>query len=148
MLVCFWIWYPHFATQYIYVFRVIVTVHRFIARSPWGRKWRFIYDMSDSCKKKNTVVRLWPKETEAVCTVSIKDVVAVVQQCLKQNNYLESRYFFFPMPPHVAYGLRGLPSWLWPNCNRLLSLGRPWGVVTLSRWGGWCYMNMKYQEGP
>jgi hypothetical protein len=32
---------------------------------------------------------------------------------------------FFTMPPHVPYGLRGLPSRLWPKCNRLLWLGRP-----------------------
>jgi hypothetical protein len=56
--------------------------------------------------------------------------------------------YFFPMPPHVPCGLRGLPSRLWPKCNRLLRLGCPWGAVTLSRWGGWWYMNMKYQEGP
>ena len=31
-------------------------------------------------------------------------------------------------------GLRGPPSWPWQQCNRLLSLGRPWGAVTLSRW--------------
>jgi hypothetical protein len=29
------------------------------------------------------------------------------------------------MPPHVPYGLRGLPSRLWPKCNRLLRLGLP-----------------------
>jgi hypothetical protein len=51
------------------------------------------------------------------------------------------------MPPHVPYVLRGLPSRLWPKCNRLLRLGCPWGAVTLSRWGGWWYMNMRYQEG-
>jgi hypothetical protein len=50
------------------------------------------------------------------------------------------------MPPHVPYGLCGLPSQLWPECNRLLRLGCPWGAVTLSWWGGWWYM--KYQEGP
>jgi hypothetical protein len=27
-----------------------------------------------------------------------------------------------------------LPFLLWPKCNRLLRLGRPWGAVTLSRW--------------
>jgi hypothetical protein len=26
------------------------------------------------------------------------------------------------MPAHVPYGLRGLPSRLWPKCSRLLSL--------------------------
>jgi hypothetical protein len=30
-----------------------------------------------------------------------------------------------PMPPHVPYGLRGLPSRLWLKCNRLMRLGRP-----------------------
>jgi hypothetical protein len=39
------------------------------------------------------------------------------------------------------------PSRLWPKCNRLLRLGHPLGAVTLSRWGGWWYMNMEYQEG-
>jgi hypothetical protein len=33
--------------------------------------------------------------------------------------------FCLPMPPHVPYGLRGLPSRLWPKCNRLLRLARP-----------------------
>jgi hypothetical protein len=32
---------------------------------------------------------------------------------------------FFSMPPHVPYGPRGLPSRLWPKCNRLLRVGRP-----------------------
>jgi hypothetical protein len=51
-----------------------------------------------------------------------------------------SSTFFVPMPPHVPYGLRGLPSRLWPKCNRFLRLGRPpWGAVTLSRWGGYIY---------
>jgi hypothetical protein len=61
---------------------------------------------------------------------------------------VDSKYYFFPMPPHVPYWLRGLPSRLWPKCNRLLSLGRPWSAVTLSRWGGWWYINIKYQKGP
>jgi hypothetical protein len=61
----------------------------------------------------------------------------------------QSAVTFPPLsPPHVPYRLRGLPSRLWPKCNWLLGLGRPWGAVTLSRWGGWWYMNMKYQEGP
>jgi hypothetical protein len=55
------------------------------------------------------------------------------------------KLFFSPTPPHVPYGLRGLPSRLRPKCNRLLRLGYPWGAVTLSRWGGWWYMN--YQGG-
>jgi hypothetical protein len=40
------------------------------------------------------------------------------------------------------------PSRLWLKCNRLLRLGCPWGAVTLSRWGGWRYKNMEYQERP
>jgi hypothetical protein len=39
-------------------------------------------------------------------------------------------------PPHIPYGLCGLPSRLWSKCNRLLKLGRPWGAVKLFRWGG------------
>jgi hypothetical protein len=39
-------------------------------------------------------------------------------------------FFPLPMPPHVPYVLRGLPSRLWPKCNRLLRMGRPWGAVT------------------
>jgi hypothetical protein len=39
------------------------------------------------------------------------------------------------MPPHVPYGLCGLPSWLWPKCNWLLRLGRSWGsYVVPMRW--------------
>jgi hypothetical protein len=41
-------------------------------------------------------------------------------------------YMSSPMPLHAPYGLRGLPSRLWPKCNRLLRLGRPWGAVALS----------------
>ena len=33
--------------------------------------------------------------------------------------------------------LRGPPPPLWLKCNRLLRLGRPVGVVTLSRWEWW-----------
>jgi hypothetical protein len=57
-------------------------------------------------------------------------------------------FFFNPMPPHVPYGLCGLPSRLWLKCSRLLRLGRPWGAVTLSQWGGWWYMDMEYQVEP
>ena len=34
-------------------------------------------------------------------------------------------FFFPPMPPTCPCGLRGLPSWAWQKCNRLLRLGRP-----------------------
>ena len=47
---------------------------------------------------------------------------------------------FFLIPSHVHTNFRGPPSWLWRNCNRLLSLGRPWGAVTLSRWCEWWYI--------
>jgi hypothetical protein len=40
------------------------------------------------------------------------------------------------MPPHVPYGLRGLPSRLWPKCNRLLRFGTPMrrSYVVPMRW--------------
>jgi hypothetical protein len=47
--------------------------------------------------------------------------------------------FFSPIPSPVPYGLRGLPSRLWPKCNRLLRLEHRLGAVTLSRWDGWWY---------
>jgi hypothetical protein len=42
------------------------------------------------------------------------------------------RNIFVPMTPHVSYGLRGLPSRLWPKCNRLLRLGLSY--VVSRRW--------------
>ena len=30
-----------------------------------------------------------------------------------------------PMTPHVLCGIRGPPSWIWQECNRLLRVGRP-----------------------
>jgi hypothetical protein len=65
-----------------------------------------------------------------------------------ESNYRTVKVVYFPMTPHVPCGLRGPLSRLWPKCNRRLTLGRPWGTVTLSRWGGWSYMNVKYQKGP
>jgi hypothetical protein len=34
------------------------------------------------------------------------------------------------------------------GCGRGLTDFWGWDAVTLSRWGGWWYMNMKYHEGP
>ena len=51
-------------------------------------------------------------------------------------------FFFTSNAPHVLYGLRGLPSWAWQKCNRLLTLGHPWGAVTLSQWCEWWYRRM------
>jgi hypothetical protein len=42
--------------------------------------------------------------------------------------------YFLPMPTQVICRLRSPPSWTWLECNCLLSLGRTWGLVTLSRW--------------
>ena len=50
--------------------------------------------------------------------------------------------FFLSNAPLVRDGLRGLPSWAWQKCNRLLRFGRPWGAVTLSRWCEWWYRRM------
>jgi hypothetical protein len=50
-------------------------------------------------------------------------------------------HFFWPVSPHVHYGLGGLPSRLRPKCNRLMRMGRTWGAVTLTRWGGWWYIH-------
>jgi len=39
--------------------------------------------------------------------------------------YIYYIYIFPSNAPHVLYGLRGLPSWAWQKCNRLLRLERP-----------------------
>jgi hypothetical protein len=38
-------------------------------------------------------------------------------------NMTKKRFFLFPVSRHVPYGLCGLPSRLWPKCNRFLRLG-------------------------
>jgi hypothetical protein len=65
------------------------------------------------------------------------DVVCIVMRSLhsKQNvsalfmgyhqAVISGECFISPMPPHVPYGLRGLPSRLRPKCNRILRLRRP-----------------------
>jgi len=58
------------------------------------------------------------------------------------NFWSHPNHFFLSNAPHVLYGLRGLPSWAWQKCNRLLRLGHPWGAVTLSRWCEWWYRRM------
>ena len=40
--------------------------------------------------------------------------------------------YIFPMPPQVICRIHGPPSWA--SLEYVLSLGRKWGVVTLSRW--------------
>jgi hypothetical protein len=82
------------------------------------------------------------------CTVIIRFREIFWSPCIWYILTTTRLLFSFPMPPRVLYGLRGLPSHLWPKCNRLLWLGRPWGAVTLSRRGGRWYMNMKHQNGP
>jgi hypothetical protein len=73
-------------------------------KNPHGRTMNWTRDLMISSQK------LWPLEHEA----------GPLMNCI----------YSFPMPPHVRYGLRGLPSWLWLKCNWLLRLGRPWGAVT------------------
>jgi hypothetical protein len=48
-----------------------------------------------------------------------------IYKCIKCTRIFFVFILFLPMPLHVPYGPRGLPSWLWPKCNRLLRLGRP-----------------------
>jgi hypothetical protein len=42
--------------------------------------------------------------------------------------------------PPCPNGLRGLLSWSWPTCNRLVRLKRTWGAVTSYRWCEWWYV--------
>jgi hypothetical protein len=54
-----------------------------------------------------------------------------------------TRVYYFPNATTCPYRLHGLHSWLWPKCNLLLRLGRPWGAVTLPRWCEWWYVGYK-----
>jgi hypothetical protein len=83
------------------------------------------------------------------CAVLLSLTCPALQYFLHQlmNMFFRENVIFFPMPLHVPYGLRGLPSRLWPKCKRLLKLGRPWGAVTLSPWGGWWYMEYEVPGG-
>ena len=71
---------------------------------------------------------------------------SVVERHLPQPHctqlYKSVNIYFFPNASTCPCGLRGLPSWVWQKCNRLLRLGRPWGAVTLSRWCEWWYRRM------
>ena len=48
----------------------------------------------------------------------------------------EPKVYFFSNVTTCPLRLRGPPP-LWLKCNRLLSMGRPVGAVTLSRWEWW-----------
>ena len=48
-----------------------------------------------------------------------------------------SRKFFFLQCHHMSSQTSWSPPPLWLKCNRLLSMGRPVGAVTLSRWEWW-----------
>jgi hypothetical protein len=37
----------------------------------------------------------------------------------KSKYFVNGYIFFFPMPPHVPYGLRGLPFRLWPKTSKV-----------------------------
>jgi hypothetical protein len=65
--------------------------------------------------------------------------------------YCKVKYIFsmplvsvhFAPRPNVTtcpYRLGGLPSWLWPKCNRFLRLGPPQGTLTFPRLCEWWYV--------
>jgi hypothetical protein len=69
-------------------------------------------------------------------------------QYLKILSLLTFFFFFFFQCHHMSVMDFVVSLLVVAKCNRLLRLGHPWGAVTLSRWSGWGYMNMEYQEGP
>ena len=80
-----------------------------------------------------------------IIILSCVGVIWCQVKCYKNTSsvlILNVFFFFLSNAPHVRDGLRGLPSWAWQKCNRLLRLGRPWGAVTLSRWCEWWYRRM------
>jgi len=96
-----------------------------------------------------------PLGTSRACPGINRDCFAIYNTVLTQHlwcvfhlgvsgeiNLLEIIFIFFSNAPTCRCGLRGLPSWAWQKCNRLLRLGRPWGAITLSRWCQWWYNRM------
>jgi hypothetical protein len=67
------------------------------------------------------------------CYVVTITIILYCRNCYYEESLSKSYWSPPPMPPHVPYGRRGFSSRLWPKCNRLLRLGRPWGAVTI-RW--------------
>ena len=65
-----------------------------------------------------------------VSWIRVISIYAVMTYAIQHFMYI----YISPMPPQVICRLRSPPSWAWLECNRLVSLGRTCGVVTLSRW--------------
>jgi hypothetical protein len=101
--------------------------------------FHFLYDFS----LKRFLFREELNETWAKVILVGTWSVGYCCQMLMKLKLARKIFWFFPLPNATTcpYRLRGPPSWLWPKCNRLLRLGRTWGAVMLSRWGGWWYVH-------
>jgi hypothetical protein len=86
----------------------------------------FLYYLAPTCFGIVEVFReVTPKFYENIHQKFYIPHAFVVTSAVQIVNKINIYNFFCPMPPHVPYGLHGLPSRLWPKCNRLLRLGRP-----------------------
>jgi hypothetical protein len=81
-----------------------------------------------SCIWKTAVVQVWMKQNcvriwfNKIITYLIRKLV----HSFKIEDGMPLQFmFFFSLPTHARYRLRGSPSWLWPKCNRLLRLECP-----------------------
>jgi hypothetical protein len=110
-----------------------VSRHLSLSWAIWNNDWQhityFFLFISAVCGNFNTFYRK-ERALTIMHRVSLFGMVHI--PCINQVNTI----YFFAIATTC-------PLWLWPKCNRLLRLGRPWGAVTLSRWGGWWYMNMR-----
>jgi len=52
-------------------------------------------------------------------------IFMVLMNCVYVDTEMMGEEMFFSQCPTCPCGLRGLPSWAWQKCNRLLRLGRP-----------------------
>jgi hypothetical protein len=126
------------------------TIIVIIGRKKYGSTWWSYFGLLNVVVAKYSNVSI--EDTASIFRIT--ELISVDTKVIWREKFVSGverfvlHVVFFPVPSHVPYGLHGLPSRLWPKCNRLLRMGRPWGAVTLSRWGGWWYVNMKYQEGP
>jgi hypothetical protein len=89
-----------------------------------------VTEFTISCSFADTVI-IWNKifisGSGIVGSILDSYYISLILFCTQVLLYVVTNIFY--LMPHVPYGIRGLPSRLWPKCNRLLKLGRPWALL-------------------
>jgi hypothetical protein len=75
----------------------------------------------------NLKCNMMQQNRSTVIKIKRQPNLAPRKTCEQKSSVMQ--YFDLPTPSIFFNRLRGLPSRLWPKCNRLLRLGRLWGAV-------------------